>query len=358
MSKVAIQGNASGTGTFTIAAPNSNTDRTLTLPDEAGTVLTSGGAIDVDASAPDDSLAIDASGNVGIGTTSPNGVLTLDKSTNTNADTMYILRGSGNSLPASIDTQTALLVQNRSDTFSTNISIIADDVGASTINFGDQSDENAGGINYLHDVDAMRFKTNGNTERMRITSSGQILINTTSEPSAPGDDGISLADTQGRAFFARSGAGTGGTVVVAYGSLGECQIRGDGDLNNTNGSYGTISDAREKENIVNANSQWDDVKALQIKNYNLIGFPDRTLLGVVAQDLEASGMSGLVVDSEEEYWAEGDDLPEGVSVGDVKKESRKTVKQSILYMKALKALQEAMERIETLEAKVTALEAN
>jgi len=43
MSKVAIQGNASGTGVFTIASPNSNTDRTLTLPDEAGTVLTSAG---------------------------------------------------------------------------------------------------------------------------------------------------------------------------------------------------------------------------------------------------------------------------------------------------------------------------
>jgi len=40
MSKVAIQGNASGTGTLTIAAPNTNTNRTLTLPDEAGTVLT------------------------------------------------------------------------------------------------------------------------------------------------------------------------------------------------------------------------------------------------------------------------------------------------------------------------------
>ena len=52
MSKVAITGNASGTGTFTIAAPNSDTDRQLTLPDEAGTILTSGGAIDVDASAP------------------------------------------------------------------------------------------------------------------------------------------------------------------------------------------------------------------------------------------------------------------------------------------------------------------
>ena len=46
MSKVVIQGHASGSGDFTIAAPNSNTDRTLTLPDVAGTVLTSGSNAD------------------------------------------------------------------------------------------------------------------------------------------------------------------------------------------------------------------------------------------------------------------------------------------------------------------------
>jgi len=40
MSKVSIQGDVSGTGDFTIKAPNSNVDRTLNLPDEAGTVLT------------------------------------------------------------------------------------------------------------------------------------------------------------------------------------------------------------------------------------------------------------------------------------------------------------------------------
>lgn len=65
MSKVVIQGNASGTGNFTIAAPNSNTDRTLNLPDASGTVATtadipsldgisgaytSGTALDVDSS--------------------------------------------------------------------------------------------------------------------------------------------------------------------------------------------------------------------------------------------------------------------------------------------------------------------
>jgi hypothetical protein len=36
----------------------------------------------------------------------------------------------------------------------------------------------------------------------------------------------------------------------------------------------------------------------------------------------------------------------------------KSVNYSVLYMKAVKALQEAMERIETLEAKVAALEAS
>jgi hypothetical protein len=41
MSKVKIEGNASGTGTFTLTTPNSNTDRTFTLPDATGDLLTS-----------------------------------------------------------------------------------------------------------------------------------------------------------------------------------------------------------------------------------------------------------------------------------------------------------------------------
>jgi hypothetical protein len=45
MSKIALSPNASGTGVFTIASPSGNTDRTLTLPDEAGTVLTTASSI-------------------------------------------------------------------------------------------------------------------------------------------------------------------------------------------------------------------------------------------------------------------------------------------------------------------------
>jgi hypothetical protein len=38
MSKIALSGNASGTGTFTLASPNSSTDRTLDLPDASGVI--------------------------------------------------------------------------------------------------------------------------------------------------------------------------------------------------------------------------------------------------------------------------------------------------------------------------------
>ena len=68
-------------------------------------------------------------------------------------------------------------------------------------------------------------------------------------------------------------------------------------------------------------------------------------IGVIAQELEKSGMNGLV---EETEWTDPDDI--------LKKDKIKTVKYSILYMKAIKALQESMARIETLEAKVTVLE--
>jgi hypothetical protein len=55
---------------------------------------------------------------------------------------------------------------------------------------------------------------------------------------------------------------------------------------------------------------------------------------------------------------ENGDIPDGRIVGDVKevKEKVKGVKYSVLYMKAVKALQEAMTKIEALEARVTTLE--
>ena len=141
---------------------------------------------------------------------------------------------------------------------------------------------------------------------------------------------------------------TGNNVLSVFGGSGEFRIKGDGDAQNTNNSYGALSDSKLKENIVDANSQWDDIKAVQVRNYNFkaeTNYPTHTQIGVVAQELETIS-PGLVKDNVDE---DGD----GNDLGTV----TKSVSYSVLYMKALKALQEAMTRIETLETKVAALEA-
>jgi hypothetical protein len=55
---------------------------------------------------------------------------------------------------------------------------------------------------------------------------------------------------------------------------------------NTNNSYGALSDLKLKENIVDANSQWDDLKALQVRNYNFKEGQTHTQIGLVAQEVE------------------------------------------------------------------------
>ena len=67
MSKIALNSSGSGTGVFTISSPNSDTDRTLTLPDESGTILTSAsGAVvaGIDSSATGTAITIDSSNRV------------------------------------------------------------------------------------------------------------------------------------------------------------------------------------------------------------------------------------------------------------------------------------------------------
>ena len=108
----------------------------------------------------------------------------------------------------------------------------------------------------------------------------------------------------------------------------------NGNVQNSNNSYGQLSDITLKENITNSNSQWDDIKAVKVRNYNFKDDPDKVnMIGVVAQEIET--VSPKLV------WED--------------KEGLKGVAYSVLYMKAIKALQEAMTRIEILEQENIAL---
>jgi hypothetical protein len=145
--------------------------------------------------------------------------------------------------------------------------------------------------------------------------------------------GTSLALFIGK--YGSSAPYTGGTNSII--------IWTNGNVVNTNNSYGAISDIKLKENIVDAGSQWDDLKALQVRKYNFKEGQTHTQIGLVAQEVELVS-PGLVSESTDRD-EEGNDL--GTTT--------KSVNYSVLYMKAVKALQEAMERIETLEADVAQL---
>jgi hypothetical protein len=112
----------------------------------------------------------------------------------------------------------------------------------------------------------------------------------------------------------------------------------DGDWVNHDNSYGAISDERLKQDIRDCNSQWEDIKRLPIKKYKMksdvLAYNDeaKEQIGVVAQEVKKAGMDGLV-----QYH---------------KKEEEYSVQYSVLYMKAVKALQEALIRIEALEQKL------
>ena len=78
MSKVKIQGNASGTGVVTLTAPNTKTERTITLPD--GDISL---GVGIDDNATSTAITIDASENVGIGVTAPDATLETSNNTTT-----------------------------------------------------------------------------------------------------------------------------------------------------------------------------------------------------------------------------------------------------------------------------------
>ena len=176
------------------------------------------------------------------------------------------------------------------------------------------------------------------TERMRIDSIGDINTFVT------GGSGIQSRSSIGPATTNSTFAGFHSATNTTNGSISFI-VYTNGNVQNTNNSYGSISDIKLKENIVDASSQWDDLKALQVRNYNFKEGQTHTQIGLVAQDAELVS-PGLVSESPDRD-AEGNDL------GTV----TKSVNYSVLYMKAVKALQEAMERIEQLETRLTALEA-
>ena len=129
-------------------------------------------------------------------------------------------------------------------------------------------------------------------------------------------------------------------------------VYANGNVQNQNNSYGSLSDEKLKENITDANSQWDDIKALKVRNFNFTNDSNKVkCLGLVAQEAETVCPSLVFTSPDTEDDSETGQIKETGT-------ETKSLKYSVLYMKAIKCLQEAQTRIETLETEVAALKSS
>jgi hypothetical protein len=192
------------------------------------------------------------------------------------------------------------------------------------------------------------------TERMRIDSSGNLLVAQTAQTGAE-KFGVTQSATGSNAarFYAsstsyvnniveiscaRSGATTEYNAFVVFdnNTTAKMLIRPNGNLLNANNSYGSLSDVSLKENIVDATPKLNGLMQVKVRNYNLKDDVNKTKqIGVIAQELETVFPSMIETDAD------------GI----------KAVKYSVFVPMLIKAIQEQQATINALTARIVALEA-
>jgi len=257
-------------------------------------------------------MRIDSSGNVGIGTAS------IDSGVKIHVEE------SSASLTAATTSSVALFERAG----NAGISIGTANTGECTIFFQDTDSATIGRVKYDHADDSLGFWANS-LERMRIDSSGNLLVGNTSAGSPLGSLGAAIKAN-----------GVIHTRIVASGTGVQFQVGGSlaGGITVTNGgtpSFFSGSDIRLKDNVTDHESELANVMALRPVRWD---WKDETLgsgEGFIAQELEQTAWADLVSEGEDGY--------------------KQVSGLGTVETRLIKALQEAVTRIETLEAEVAAL---
>ena len=271
--------------------------------------------------------------------------------TELDAEAKLISDGSGIIIRnAAVGTATAgkadmLVIEGNASGDTAGMSILTANDEYGVIHFGDDGDVDIGKIEYYHGSNYMRFYTNA-AERMRLLSDGTVLVGTATDLDMDDtNNGIKFAGASDLVQISRNNnaalglqrTGNDGRVAQFYRDTTE---RGYIEVDGSSTTYATSSDYRLKENIVDLDNGITRLKQLKPRRFNFIGEED-TRDGFVAHEVTA--------------------VPEAVSgEKDAVDENGKAIHQGIDQSKIVPlltaALQEAVTKIEALEARVTTLE--
>jgi hypothetical protein len=240
-------------------------------------------------------MTIDSSGSVGIGTSSPQ----------TSTKGLHVVHDATEGTPSFPDGEVIIAQRNFNSSQGCHIGIIGGSAGESAINFGDKDNSDVGNITYNHSANRMEFVTNA-AERMRIDSSGKLLVGTTTDGATSNmrvvgtvtnaNVGVARFDSEGSSDTANtcisivkgSTDTTTSQVFVKFAVDG--YNSGNGQIN-ANGSgaaaFGSFSDRRLKENIIDLPSQLENIIALQPKEFDYIESEGGGhQIGFIAQEVE------------------------------------------------------------------------
>ena len=222
------------------------------------------------------------------------------------------------------------------------ITIYSSSAGAGNIWFADgggATEEIVGGITYDHSGNFLKIKTN-NSERMRIDSSGNVLINTTTIVDANG------AQLVNNYAYPKTGAEFRSNATSTHSAFIFRNPNGAVGAINTSGSstsYNTSSDYRLKENVTPLEGAADRLAQIPVHRFNFIADPDTTVDGFLAHEVQAF-VPEAITGEHDGVDADGNPVYQGID-------------QSKLVPLLTAALQEALQKIDALEARVAALEA-
>ena len=177
------------------------------------------------------------------------------------------------------------------------------------------------------------------TERMRIQNNGLVLIGRTAAATSPAYLGVQT--TSANPALCLDADSTSGRTQVRFNNP-----NGNVGFISTDGSattYSTSSDYRLKENVVLLTGAIDRLQQIPVHRFNFIADPDKTVDGFLAHEAQEI-VPECVTGEKDAVDDEGNPIYQGID-------------QSKLVPLLTAALQEAIGRIETLEAEVTALKA-